>query len=290
MGAIGSALINAGGSLLGGILGGKKEDSWEATRNAIFGQAEGATRAGAKYGFNPLTLLGVSSALKGDSGPEPMGQAFADAAMFAADAFLKQGNKQALLVNQYQEQNRQLQERLTHVTLQPKVPGIFGGGDAGSAAGVADEVLPVEPADSGRVAGPAGRPLSAVDRGFLADERRPVDNQDVKSHPGYMLVDNPALPVPMRVLTLDGDEPLHWYEYPSLAQPLATMAWDIGTAGNGRGIQTDFKARSLTEREKREEWRMDNGFGKKPKKRPRYFSDLPDPNSAFAPRIKFSWE
>ena len=278
-------------SVIGGLFGSKDttKESWKGSYGSLVGHAQGAIEGYRRTGINPLTLLGATPSSGQPWGVDPMGQAFADAAMFAADSFLKKGNQQALLVNEYQRQNKELQDRLTHVTLQPKVPGVYGGGD-GAAAGVADPVLPVEPSGGGRVAGPAGRPLSDVDRGFLADERRPVDNEDVKSHPGYMLVDNPALPVPMRVLTLDGDEPLHWYEYPSVAQPLATMAWDIGTAGNGRGIHTEFNARKLTEREEREEWRIDNGYAKKPKKRPRYFSELPDPSSAFAPRMKFPWE
>jgi len=130
MGGRMNALVQAGASILGGLLG--KSKGIKPSEQA-FGHVKGLMRASEEYGFNPLTLLqaGVPGGHTADNNA-PMGQAFADAAMFAADAFLKKGNQQALLVNQYQEQNRQLQERLTHVTLNPKVPGIFGGGDASS--------------------------------------------------------------------------------------------------------------------------------------------------------------
>ncbi len=36
-----------------------------------------------------------------------------------------------------------------------------------------------------------------------------------------MVVDNPHLDFPIYVPTADGDEPLQWYDYPSLAAPVA---------------------------------------------------------------------
>jgi len=56
------ALIGAGASLLGGILGKPKEKSARTNSyDGIMGQAQGARDASEKYGFNPLTLLGASS-------------------------------------------------------------------------------------------------------------------------------------------------------------------------------------------------------------------------------------
>lgn len=130
--ALAGPIIGAVGSLLGGIFGKSKGVSPSAQS---YGHVQGLMNASKEFKISPLTLLNAN--VPGGhtaANNAPMGQAFADAAMFAADAFLKQGNQQALLVNQYQEQNRQLQERLTHVTLQPKVPGVYGGGDAGPRA------------------------------------------------------------------------------------------------------------------------------------------------------------
>lgn len=128
-----SAGISAFGSLLGGVLG-DSEDSWEASRNSIFGMAEGARRAGAKYGFNPLTLLQRAAPVAGDN-TNHMGAALADAAMFAADAFLKKGNADALQLNQYQCENEVLQDRLTALTLRPIEPGVYQRGENGSVSG-----------------------------------------------------------------------------------------------------------------------------------------------------------
>lgn len=271
------SLFQAGATLLGGLLGKSKGVSPSAQ---AYGHVKGLMRASEEFGFNPLTLL--QSGVPGGhtaANNAPMGQAFADAAMFAADAFLKQGNQQALQLNQYQEQNRKLQERLTHVTLNPKVPGIYGGGD-GAAAVVAGEGLSGDEPAGLRPAGPAGQPLKETDRGFFADERRAVDNVPVTSSPGYMLVDNPAFPLPLRVPTLDGDEPLHWYDYPDLVLPAGVMLGDLAFSGNGGGIHTAFKERPLTKAEEAEERRMDNGFAKRPKPRPtgrrdKYGSSLP---------------
>ena len=121
-----SAGIGAVGSLLGGIFGKSKTID---PRESVTLHTRGIRQASEWYGFNPLTLLQNVSPSSTVTGPNPMGSAIADAAMFAADAFLKKGNQQALLVNEYQRQNKELQDRLTHVTLQPKVPGVYGGGD-----------------------------------------------------------------------------------------------------------------------------------------------------------------
>jgi len=69
-----SALISAGSRLLGGLLGGKKSSGDPATNTTlgIMGQAQGARRWGEEYGFNPLTLLGASSAQGGGYQAPPL--------------------------------------------------------------------------------------------------------------------------------------------------------------------------------------------------------------------------
>lgn len=72
------AAIGAGVNILGGILGMKKQKPLSAgtiigqTAAGVEGQAKGAREAGEKYGFNPLTLLGLGGAGVGSmaaSGP-----------------------------------------------------------------------------------------------------------------------------------------------------------------------------------------------------------------------------
>jgi hypothetical protein len=55
------------------------------------------------------------------------------------------------------------------------------------------------------------------------DPRRKVDNKAVSSGPGFMTIDSPWLGR-FYIPTLDGDEALNWYDYPSLAIPAAIKA------------------------------------------------------------------
>lgn len=121
--SIGAALIGAGGSLLGGLLGGKRENTWRATRDGIYAQANASRGAGEKFGFNPLTLLGVSSAIPGGSGDNYMGQAIADAALIAADGIAK--NSAAQKLERAERLNSKLQQEVTNLTIRPKVGGIY---------------------------------------------------------------------------------------------------------------------------------------------------------------------
>jgi hypothetical protein len=56
------------------------------------------------------------------------------------------------------------------------------------------------------------------------DPRRGVDNQKVTMGSGFMGVDNPYLPFPVYFPTVDGDEALHWYDYPDLVLPVLGSA------------------------------------------------------------------
>ena len=53
---------------LGGIFGKKPKNAQVTTAQGVLGQAQGATEAAQKYGFNRLTLLGNSSPMMGESG------------------------------------------------------------------------------------------------------------------------------------------------------------------------------------------------------------------------------
>jgi len=212
---INPALIKAGASLLGGIFGSKNttKESWKGSYGSIIGHAQGLIEAERRTGINPLTLLGASPG-SGIAGNNAMGQAFSDAAMFAADAFLKDGNQQALLVNQYQEQNRQLQERLTHVTLQPKVPGVYGGGD-----GPGPESVGAVP---GGGVGPAGSPRDLADQ-LGSDYGREVDELPVPDVPAEAIISFPDGTKGTSLMWPDGER-VTWHELPEYGATYAGSA------------------------------------------------------------------
>lgn len=135
---VAAALIGAGASLLGGLFGKKKApDARAESRGGILGQAQGAREAAELYGFNPLTLLGVSSPLPSQQdGGNYMGAAVADAGMILADALTRQKDvgrlERAERLNEYQR------KRIADLTLRPAVPGVYGRGNGaggGNAAG-----------------------------------------------------------------------------------------------------------------------------------------------------------
>lgn len=225
MGPGGIAAIKVVGSLLGGLLGRNKQTVISAGDN-FRSHMDGVMDSAAKYGFSPLALAGVNAGqgtiIPGDN--SSMGAGIADAAMFLGDALSKKTD--AAKLQEVSAQRDRLQSQVETLTIRPKVPGIFpafrlGTPRAGTPATVSTGVVPAGPA-AGDV-----RPLSSRDSGAFADPRRDVDNQDVKSHPGYIMVDNPTFGMPLRVPTLDGDEPLHWYDYPDLALTGAVAAKDF---------------------------------------------------------------
>lgn len=230
---------------LGGIFGKKKKDPTPAQN--LLSQAQGARQAADQYGFNPLTMLQYGQpggAMGGGGGsPSPLasiqmltdGLAGLDdivsgdaARRRAADqlnldlAQLKlDQTRSGVLVTQTPYAVNQFGPSplgVRPVTVQQSAGGPRGGFNV-PAAGVS-----VQGASGDRSVAPAGsggeRPLMEVDSGsIVSDPRRPVDNDPVKSHSGTLIVDNPNLPVPLRVPTLDGDEALQWYDYPSLIVP-----------------------------------------------------------------------
>lgn len=120
---IGGALINLGGSLLGGLFGKKPKNISPADARAgdIMGIRQGAEAAG----FNPLAFLGTSGPggyqLPGDN---TMGQAIADgvsglASAWSASAIEKTKNQDL------QRQNQALQRKVTVQTIRPKVGGLY---------------------------------------------------------------------------------------------------------------------------------------------------------------------
>lgn len=135
---IGTA-IKAGASIVGGLLGRNKAptagDTKRATMAGISGQAAGARQAAEEYGFNPLTLLGVSAPIQAQAVDNSMfGQSIANAGLAIADGMTEASAQKAYLAK-LEEQNADLRKALDHQTLRPKVGGIFPtSGPAASAA------------------------------------------------------------------------------------------------------------------------------------------------------------
>lgn len=126
---IGSA-ISAGASVVGGLLGRNKAvkagDVIRQTRAGILGQASGARQASERYGFNPLTLLGVSQPLVPQAVDNSMmGSAIANAGLAVAEG-INASSAQKAYVQKLEEQNQELRKSLDGQTLRPKVPGIYG--------------------------------------------------------------------------------------------------------------------------------------------------------------------
>lgn len=128
---VASALIAAGGSILGGLFG--KSDPKDVVPNYAKRR-----RKAEEAGFNPLTALGVQASV-GQSA-NYMGSAIADAALLLADGLEK--DKEKSENEALKAKNKALQEKVTSLTLRPKVPGVYGQRIAGGQS----EAAPLNPA------------------------------------------------------------------------------------------------------------------------------------------------
>lgn len=232
---VASALIGAGASLLGGLLGKKDKvaSAYQQTREGIQAQAKYAREYGDIYGWNPLTLLGASQPMGAQNlggGNNYMGAAVSDAGMILADALTKQ--KDVGRLERAERMNEHLRKQVTDLTLRPAVPGVYGAanGAGGGDAAVSDGVVPVGPAgvragsESADGSGPYLEPLRDTDP---ADPRRETDHKPVATHPGWMVIDNPTVGR-MWFPTLDGDEALDVTQYPTAAYGWATRERGLG--------------------------------------------------------------
>lgn len=131
----GSALIGAGSSLLGGLMGGDKFKPWHLREQLRTNMREielrpTHMRKGAEEaGFNPLAILGgggltggSASGVTGYQG-NTMGSAIADAGMMLADSLLKRQDFQRATAAE--EENKRLKEKVTDLTIRPIVGGIY---------------------------------------------------------------------------------------------------------------------------------------------------------------------
>lgn len=232
---IGSTLISVGGSLLGGLFGGRSARKAAAQQRAWALEDQKmqwirhreASEAG---GFNPLATLGMGQGVA----PTPvssnnyMGEAIAQSALILGENLAKtSAANKGREVEDLRRQRDILTRKLTNQTIRPTVPGVYqraqafgtGGGYGQSLGSGNGPGVPPAPSAGGF------RPLETA---TYVDPRRAVDNKPITSSSGFMEVDNPYLPKPLRVPTLDGDEPLQWYDYPSMVVPGMIMAAEIG--------------------------------------------------------------
>lgn len=140
--ALAAAGIQAGASLVGGLLGRNKAvkpgDVVRQTAAGIMGQAYGARKYGEMYGFNPMALLGVSQPLVPQTVDNSgMGAAIANAGLAVADG-INASTQAKAYTEALEEQNKELRKALDGATLRPKVAGIYG--RATPVAGVAEPV------------------------------------------------------------------------------------------------------------------------------------------------------
>lgn len=122
------ALIGVGGSLLGGLVGDKKNKKAQAQQNAFNVSQNDPANIRAKFeaaGFNPLLgVQGWSPTQQTSFAPSGMGTAIAEAGGVAAQ-FLQNKAKEASEVTRLQQQNAKLSEMLRDKALRPTVGGIF---------------------------------------------------------------------------------------------------------------------------------------------------------------------
>ncbi|MCB5410302.1 hypothetical protein [Pseudogemmobacter faecipullorum] len=227
---------------LGGLFG-KKQKLYKMD-GQIWDAARGARLASEDFGFNPLTLLNTpTNGGTAYGGGPSMGESIGNAMMLLADNL---GGKDkgmdpaAQQVTRLANQNAELKRKLDSQTIRPKVGGIYAQTEAVPSLASALGKSNGQPASgsvsrvnasrgSGAVsADPSG--LTPLPTSEATDPRRKVEDSPVKTHSGFMVIDNPYFGR-LRVPTLDGDEALQWYDYPSLAGIYAgNKAWDIGTS------------------------------------------------------------
>jgi hypothetical protein len=242
---------------------------------AIDDQAEQFVRlraAAEKAGFNPLTALGAApnsgmvnptsaSSASGVSAQNYMGEAIATSSLMLADSMSK--TNAAATGKKLQNANRAnaaLSSKLTAATLRPKMAGVF---DRPSKFGIGSngQVSTPRVANSGSHGSPSWlydlTPLPTVDP---ADPRRTVVDKPIETHAGVMVIDSPWFGRTY-IPTLDGDEALQWYDYPSLALPAAQWAWNRAVPA----VKQSWNEHRAAVQKRNENWRLQYEAQPKPK-------------------------
>jgi hypothetical protein len=207
---IGSALISGASSILGGLFGKPKS-------KYVVPDYKGIRKGAEEAGFNPLTALTQGPQGSVVTSSNPMGTAIADAGLMLADSLAK--SKKGGILSKVQSENAELQRRVQNLTLRPKVAGVYGrqqsvpsvpqalGVSSGSVSGSGLSSAALG-AGSDLVTSAAGSvefgPDGLITKDSI-DSRRGVDNMEITSDPGYVIIDNPMLGKPFRVPALGGE-------------------------------------------------------------------------------------
>ena len=179
---VASALIAAGGSLLGGLFGRSRRFLRATTLIRMFRASCGRPRNTASTRSPSSARCRRWAGIPADN--SALGQGVANAALIASDA-VSAKRQTAARLNAYQTQNARLQKRLEALTIRSPVPGVYGlarqpsdpevyggtgseggsahvsgdGGASGAAAAAASAGLPplltVDPGDPRREVEPA---------------------------------------------------------------------------------------------------------------------------------------
>lgn len=244
-----SAVIGAGASLLGGILGNKAQRKAQAREaQAIremneYNDPKNVRARAEAAGFNPLLFIGPGvgqqTALPAISSANYLGSAIADAGMVIADQMSK--NKELARLEKLSAENRKLAEKVQSLTIRPKVGGVYAQRETtGAINDSGNREISVSGSGAGSGGGGANssvthslRPLAYTDP---VDPRRKVEIKPVGSGSGFMKVDNPYLPE-MWFPTIDGDEPLDVLDLPAFGAAIPQLGYSLGqyiTYGGGR--------------------------------------------------------
>jgi len=129
-------------------------------------------------------------------------------------------NRELARLEKLSAENKKLAEKVQNLTIRPKVGGVYAQREAtpslGASTGRANEninpVLPGQRSVSG--ADGVDPELTPLPQSLWLDPRRDVDNKPITTNSGFIVTDNPLFGT-IYSPTLDGDEPLQWYDLPT---------------------------------------------------------------------------
>ena len=238
------ALISAGASLLGGLLGRPKNVS--AAKNR-YDDVAGIFKAAEEFKFSPFALLG-SPAVGPSVVQNTMGSAIADAGLLLADGMSKQKMK-ALEEERLRLENEKLRGEVNRMMLRPKVPvgkATIGKNNDPRKKQPQDPVLPEDP---------AANPLPDT---LPIDPRREVQNDPIRTHAGFIVTDSPIFGR-IYTATLDGEEPAggEWFGMATAVPQIINNKGHNLSFGGGRESRPNMTRKQGLERQRELRTRWD---------------------------------
>lgn len=226
------ALIGAGASLLGGILGRNAEKKAIAAQNAYNDPAQIRARAEAA-GFNPLLFVGpgVGNQMT-TGGANYMGSAIADAGMQIADQMSK--NRELARLEKLSAENKKLAEKVQNLTIRPKVGGVYAQREATPSLRVATGGNDASPTGLSFGDLSARSPLASVPIGADDGDRTGVQLAVTKDVPAFRLFGHNfygsgLFSTGQQMEDAVGEGPLQWAYSPMvLADGLLNESYKLG--------------------------------------------------------------